>query len=66
MVLSAAAHIEMVPDAKKQGSVYTITELAFPVVGYEFSCPGCRIRLVIALASASLLVRFPALPLAVG
>ena len=34
MVLSPAARIEIVPDGKKMGNVYSISELAYPVVGH--------------------------------
>ncbi|KAL5260171.1 hypothetical protein ACHWQZ_G010323 [Mnemiopsis leidyi] len=36
MVLTAAAHIEVVPDGKKNGNVYNVTELAYPVVTIKF------------------------------
>ena len=37
MVLTTAAHCEMIPDGKKHGNLYSITELAYPVVHVYFS-----------------------------
>lgn len=36
MVLTNAAHVEMIPDGKKHGNLYSITELAYPVVTVKF------------------------------